>query len=135
MATARIPMMFRALLLLFIVSFAGLSLAEAIPQAVEGSAKAEQQGSECVRDPQWMRMNHMEVIRHQRDLTVHQGIRGSKDALANCVDCHARKDAGQKPVPVNAQQQFCAGCHTYTATSITCFQCHSNVPDDETSQR
>lgn len=130
MANAGFPKMFRTLILLFVASFAGLSLADAVP----GSAKAEQQGSQCVRDPAWMRKNHMEVIRHQRDLTVHQGIRGT-DALAGCVECHARKDANQEPVPVNAPKQFCAGCHAYTAVHISCFQCHATMPDAANSQR
>lgn len=135
MANAWFSKMFRTLILLCVASFAGFAFAESSQQAVMGTAQFEQKDSQCVRDPAWMRKNHMEVIRHQRDLTVHQGIRGSKDALAGCVECHARKDANQKPVPVNAEKQFCAGCHAYTAVHITCFQCHATVPDDANSQR
>lgn len=136
MAIARLPILVRSFLLLVFASVAGIAVAaDALSAAVEGSAKAEQPGSSCVRDPQWMRKNHMEVIRHQRDLTVHQGIRGSKDALAGCVDCHVRRDAQQQPVAINTQGQFCAGCHAYTAVHITCFQCHSTIPADAPSQR
>ena len=35
-----------------------------------------------------MRRNHMELIKHQRDATVHDGIRGTKHSLAGCIDCH-----------------------------------------------
>lgn len=134
MAIARLPILVWSFMLLLLASVASLAVADA-PVAVEGSAKAEQSGSSCVRDPQWMRKNHMEVIRHQRDLTVHQGIRGSKDALSGCVDCHVRRDAQQRPVAINAQGQFCAGCHTYAAVHVTCFQCHSTLPVDDASQR
>ena len=62
----------------------------------------------------FMRRNHFELIKHQRDITVHQGIRDTDDSLAGCVDCHVRKDAQGNHVPVNAAGEFCAGCHEYT---------------------
>jgi hypothetical protein len=95
--------------------------------SVEGSAKADQLEA-CVRETPFMRRNHFELIKHQRDITVHQGIRKTDDSLAGCVDCHAGKDEQGKPVPVNAPGEFCAGCHTYTAVTIDCFSCHSAVP-------
>ncbi len=99
-------------------------------EAVEGTAKADKL-EQCVEPTPVMRRNHFEFIKHQRDLTVHQGIRGSKHSLAGCIDCHARKDASGKAVPVNAQGQFCAGCHEYVAASLDCFSCHSAVPGEK----
>jgi hypothetical protein len=96
-------------------------------EAVEGSAKADK-AEQCVRETSFMRRNHFEVIKHQRDMTVRQGIRKTDDALAQCVDCHARQDEAGQPVPVNAPGEFCAGCHEYTAVSIDCFSCHTTVP-------
>lgn len=96
-------------------------------EAVEGSAKADKL-NQCVRDTAFMRRNHFEVIKHQRDLTVHQGIRKTDDSLALCVDCHARHDAHGNAVPVDAEGQFCASCHEYAAVSIDCFSCHTTVP-------
>lgn len=96
-------------------------------EAVEGSAKADRL-EQCVETTSVMRRNHFEFIQHQRDLTVHQGIRGSKHSLAGCVDCHARKDASGAPVAVTEKGQFCAGCHEYAAVNIDCFSCHSTVP-------
>ena len=46
-------------------------------------------GGQCVAPTEWMRKNHMKVLFKQRDETVHQGIRGSKYSLKNCVECHA----------------------------------------------
>jgi predicted CXXCH cytochrome family protein len=96
-------------------------------EAVEGSAKADKL-DECVAPTQDMRRNHFEMIKHQRDLTVHQGIRKTDDSLAGCVDCHAQKDAAGAAVAVNSEGQFCAGCHEYAAVSIDCFSCHTAVP-------
>jgi hypothetical protein len=114
------------LAILVISLFSGLGTALA-GEAVEGTAKADKLDS-CVEPTNIMRRNHFEFIKHQRDLTVHEGIRGSKHSLAGCVDCHARKDAQGKPVPVNAEGQFCDSCHDFAAVHIDCFSCHSTVP-------
>lgn len=103
--------------------------------AVEGSAKADEQGAECVKPTKWMRRNHMDFIQHQRDKTVREGIRIHKNSLAGCIDCHARKDENHQYVPVNAKGEFCANCHNYVAESLPCFQCHTTVPPTETAQR
>jgi hypothetical protein len=95
---------------------------------VEGSAKADKLEA-CVRETPFMRRNHFELIKHQRDITVHQGVRKTDNSLAGCVACHAGKDAHGEPVAVNAPGEFCAGCHTYTAVTIDCFSCHSAVPN------
>jgi predicted CXXCH cytochrome family protein len=99
-------------------------------EAVEGTAKADKL-EQCVEPTSVMRRNHFEFIKHQRDLTVHQGIRGSKHSLSGCVDCHARKDASGKAVPVNAEGQFCDGCHDYAAVSLDCFSCHRTTPGEK----
>jgi predicted CXXCH cytochrome family protein len=80
-------------------------------------------GGQCVRDPQWMRKNHMHLLKHQRDETVRKGIRVEQDALKNCVECHAstRDDS------VTAREDsFCVGCHRYAAVRIDCFECHAS---------
>ncbi len=99
-------------------------------EAIEGTAKADKL-QQCVEPTSVMRRNHFEFIKHQRDETVHKGIRGSKYSLAGCVDCHARKDAAGKFVPVNAEEQFCDGCHDYAAVDLECFSCHSTVPGEK----
>lgn len=95
--------------------------------AVAGTAKADKL-DKCVRDTPFMRRNHFELIKHQRDITVHEGIRKTDDSLHGCVSCHARKDAQGKYVPVNAPGEFCAECHEEVAVELPCFSCHSAVP-------
>lgn len=96
-------------------------------QAIEGSAKADKLES-CVRDTPFMRRNHFELIKHQRNITVHEGVRKTDDSLAGCVNCHVRHDAAGEPVPVNAPGEFCATCHTRAAVTFDCFSCHATVP-------
>jgi hypothetical protein len=99
-------------------------------EAVEGTAKADKL-DQCVAPTAEMRRNHFEMIKHQRDLTVHHGVRANDDALAKCVDCHARKDVKGHHVPVDGEGQFCSGCHAYVAVQISCFSCHASVPGDK----
>lgn len=96
-------------------------------QAVPGSSKAAKL-TQCVRPKEFMRRNHFELIQHQRDITVHQGVRATTDSLAACIACHVQYDKNSKPVPVNADGQFCNGCHHWLAVAPDCFGCHSTVP-------
>ena len=75
-----------------------------------------------------MRKNHMELLNHQRDDTMHKGIRTKKHSLNNCVSCHAKKDDKGQYIAINAEKQFCQSCHTYAGVSIDCFQCHATKP-------
>jgi len=81
----------------------------------------------CVEEPGVMRKGHMDFLKHQRDDTLRQGIRGAKHSLKDCVSCHVQTVAG-KPVPVNDDGQFCQSCHAFAAVSVDCFQCHATVP-------
>ncbi len=98
-----------------------------VEPSVEGSAKADKLDV-CVAPTPFMRRNHFELIKHQRDITVHQGIRLTDDSLAGCIDCHAGKDTHGHFVPVNAKGEFCAGCHEYTGVTFDCFTCHAAKP-------
>ncbi len=94
---------------------------------VEGSAKADKLDA-CVAPTAFMRRNHFELIEHQRDFTVHQGIRKTDNSLAGCVDCHVRSDTAGNHVPIDAPGEFCAGCHKYAGASLDCFTCHATKP-------
>ena len=96
-------------------------------EGVEGSAKADKLDA-CVEPTPFMRRNHFELIKHQRDITVHEGIRKTDHSLAGCVDCHVRKDVQGHHVSVNAPGEFCAGCHEFTGTMLDCFTCHATRP-------
>jgi hypothetical protein len=84
--------------------------------------------SSCVEPTDFMRRNHMELIKHERHIVVHQGIRDSKYSLAGCIDCHVAPGPDHKPVSVYAEGQFCERCHEYAAVDVNCFGCHATVP-------
>ena len=109
-----------------LTALAGCST-EPEPLAVAGSAKAATL-TQCVEPTDFMRRNHMELIKHQRDETVHRGIRATKHSLAGCIGCHVQYDANGQSVAVNERDQFCADCHEFAGVSLDCFQCHATVP-------
>ena len=83
----------------------------------------------CVAPTDEMRRNHMDYLKHDRDRTVHKGVRDTRYSLAECIDCHAEKNDAGTFKPINGEGQFCAGCHNYVAVNLTCFQCHRNTPE------
>jgi len=84
----------------------------------------------CVAPTAEMRRYHMEYLKHDRVETVRQGVRGLKNSLAGCVDCHAAKNDSGGYVSINADGQFCDQCHNYMAVTLACFQCHRKTPAD-----
>ena len=81
-------------------------------------------GKGCVEDTPFMRRNHMELLKHQRDRTVHDGIRTIQHSLANCITCHAGKKTGR----VTGSDGFCQSCHSYAGVVLDCFECHADKP-------
>lgn len=89
------------------------------------------QGDSCVEDIDYMRRNHMNLLKHQRDETMRDGIRNKQYSLKECISCHAVNGPDATPVTVSSPQHFCRSCHDYAAVSIDCFQCHASRPDPE----
>jgi len=85
-------------------------------------------GEACVEPLPVIRRDHMKFLMHQRDDTVHEGIRGARHSLVGCIDCHAAKDDAGQWVRIDASGQFCASCHEYASVTIDCFGCHSALP-------
>jgi predicted CXXCH cytochrome family protein len=80
-------------------------------------------GGQCVKDTQWMRKNHMHLLKHQREESVRKGKRDEQVSLKNCVECHASKTDNSV---VAREDSFCVACHRYEAVSIDCFECHAS---------
>ncbi len=86
---------------------------------------AVDKSTQCIEPPEVMRRLHPELLRHQRDTTVRDGVRGAKVSLAACVECHAGKGAGVAAGSVTGSPQaFCESCHHYAAVKLDCFECH-----------
>ena len=112
----------------------GLLLSASLPAVAQTAAGASHglgplvtkaRGGQCVDDPVFMRRNHMALLKHQRDDTVHGGVRSGKYSLKACVACHA-SEASQS---VSAEAgDFCQSCHSFAAVKIDCFGCHASKP-------
>ncbi len=127
--TKRLVLFVGVLLLGFGVSSAGAGSARAtddgslFPHPVKAF-----KGDQCVEPVDVMRRNHWKYLKHQRDETVRQGIRGAKYSLRQCIECHAVPDkeaGGARTVRV-----FCGECHKFAAVNIDCFQCHTTKPEN-----
>ncbi|MEA3291933.1 MAG: sulfur reduction protein DsrJ [Pseudomonadota bacterium] len=97
----------------------------AISQTRSKAAAAES----CVRPVEEMRRNHMELLKHKRDETMHRGIRTTDASLAGCIECHSDRNESGEFVPVDAEGQFCQSCHADVATKLDCFGCHRTTPE------
>ena len=65
----------------------------------------------CVRDTEFMRYHHWELLRGIREEVVRYGIRGEV-GLHNCRDCH------------ESRERFCNRCHEAVSLYPDCFDCH-----------
>jgi hypothetical protein len=77
--------------------------------------------TECVEATDYMRANHMDLLDVWRDTVVREDVRtytseaGKEYTMSlsdTCLDCHAKKE------------QFCDACHTYSAVTPYCWDCH-----------
>ncbi|CCQ74011.1 Triheme c-type cytochrome DsrJ [Magnetospira sp. QH-2] len=91
-----------------------------MPQIIKGK------GAQCVEPTNVMRRNHMDYLKHQRDETMREGIRGNKYSLTECVECHATPDP-RPQIKAETLYGFCKQCHAYAAVTIDCFGCHTPV--------
>jgi hypothetical protein len=82
--------------------------------------------TECVEATEYMRANHMELLDQWRDTVVRDDVRtyttkaGKSYTMSltdTCLNCHSNKD------------QFCDACHTYSAVSPYCWDCHV-IPEE-----
>lgn len=89
-------------------------------------------GGQCVKDTEWMRKNHMHLLKHQRDETVRKGIRDEKSSLKNCIECHASTSDNSV---IARPDSFCVGCHKFEAVKLDCFECHSGIRKSAWEQR
>lgn len=118
-----------------VMAWAGLDQTEAAMEKESGDIGVplpvipRGQGDNCVADTQFMRRNHMTVLRHQRDETMREGIRGKQYSLKECVACHAVMGPDAMPVTVDSPKHFCRSCHDYAAVNIDCFTCHASRPE------
>jgi hypothetical protein len=128
----------RTLFAAFAVLVSAFAMIAAPLQAQDGgSGLAPQppkgQGKHCVAETDFMRRNHMTMLTHRRDETVHEGVRTGDTSLTNCISCHAVKDESGQFVKYSDPKHFCRTCHDYAAVSVDCFECHASRPEAKDS--
>ena len=82
----------------------------------------------CIQPEDEMRRNHMNYILHERDETMHEGVRNEPGSLSACIDCHVEKNEKGEIAGIDTSEHFCNGCHEYVSVQIDCFQCHADRP-------
>jgi hypothetical protein len=65
----------------------------------------------CVREKEYMRYHHMDLLKELREKAVREGKRGDI-GLKSCAGCHVNRDG------------FCNRCHNAVSLSLDCFGCH-----------
>ncbi|MBU0518389.1 hypothetical protein KKA00_10325 [bacterium] len=65
----------------------------------------------CVRETEYMRYHHWELLRGIREEVVRYGKREDID-LNKCRECHT------------SRERFCNKCHDATSLKPDCFHCH-----------
>ena len=89
-------------------------------------------GEKCVEDTQFMRRNHMDLLKHHRDETLRKGIRTTRHSLKQCVECHASEKTGSVAA---TREDFCAACHSYASVKLDCWDCHATRPGKKTARQ
>ncbi len=91
-----------------------------------------EKGDKCVAPTEEMRRKHMDMLKHQRDQTMREGIRAKQHSLNGCIECHASRKTGSV---IGSRDNFCQSCHGYAAVKLDCFECHSTKPQPAAQAR
>jgi len=71
----------------------------------------------------------MDLMRHDRGLTMRDGNRDISASLNQCFDCHTTRNASGIVLTYESEKHFCRACHDFVAVKVDCFMCHRSTPD------
>ena len=94
----------------------------------DGNIVPTPKGDACIAPVDEMRRDHMNMLLHKRDQTMHDGIRTKNASLVECINCHVTADKNGKVARIDDEAHFCASCHVAASVSIDCFECHADRP-------
>ena len=80
-----------AVLVYALIGFTLLSTSALAETPLPTIHEPSDESKQCIHPEDEMRRNHMNYIMHERDETMHEGIRGEPASLANCIDCHVEE--------------------------------------------
>ena len=66
---------------------------------------------ECVKETEYMRFHHMDLLKEVREQFVRYGNRG-EIGFDSCRGCHT------------SRERFCNQCHDAVSLNLDCFGCH-----------
>jgi len=127
MKAMRISLLRIGLLALALFGLSGLASAGEGLFSPSDLPKAKRKANEetlCVEPVEVMRRWHMQLLLHQRDRTMHEGVRTKQHSLVECINCHVDENAD-----IHSKNHFCAACHAYAAVRVDCFECHASTPE------
>lgn len=125
------------ILALIILAPVGYSVvARVTATGAEPPAKPDSMYTECIRETEYMRFHHWELLKGLREKVVRDGIRGDlvevetmidgqkqmmkvDESLDGCWRCHQSKE------------RFCDRCHDAASVRPDCFRCHYYLEVDE----
>jgi hypothetical protein len=100
----------------------------AVPAPEPKLTEKAKAAKECVRDTEYMRNDHMQLLNVWRDTVVRDGRRiyvnekGKEYVMSlsnTCLDCHSNK------------AEFCDQCHNYASVNPYCYDCHIEKPKEK----
>ena len=115
-------------LLYVLIGFTLLSTSAVAETPFPNIHEPKDESLKCIHPEDEMRRNHMNYILHERDETMHEGVRGESGSLAACIDCHVEQNAEGEIAGIESEEHFCNACHQYASVQIDCFQCHADRP-------
>jgi outer membrane murein-binding lipoprotein Lpp len=123
--TSKLLTLFLAAIVVFGTLLAGCDSAPPPTQL----ATAKQKSAQCVEPTSEMRSHHMDMLMHQRDATLLEGIRTKQHSLNECINCHITPTkADGSPLHYGDKEHFCTTCHKAVGVKLDCFQCHADRP-------
>jgi len=105
-----IPILIIFALILYGVISNVIALGTEPPQVV--LERPDPKYDKCVRDTEYMRFHHWELLRGIREDVVRYGIRGDIN-LNKCKECHT------------SRERFCDQCHMAVSMTPDCYGCHN----------
>jgi len=99
------------LLILLPVLYSIITFAEEPLSSKPFLEKPDPSYKDCVKETEYMRYHHWELLRTVREEFVRYGKRGEIN-LGNCKNCHT------------SRERFCNQCHNAVSLTPDCFACH-----------
>jgi len=111
--TAVIAVAIPVLVILFPLGYSVVSYvaAQGVSSPQPFLEKPDAKYENCVKDTDYMRLHHWELLRGIREEIVRYGMRG-EIGLKKCGECHT------------SRERFCDRCHNTVSMTPDCFGCH-----------